>query len=180
MLLILCVWVASFAMSGASEKESVYLNADEFLADAFEGTVPVKSFVWLKGDLGKSVESILGHRYPKLRISYWQRGKRTAWILEEIGKVKPITVGFIISGDRMETMNVLVYRESHGWEIRYPFFTDQFEAIGLETEGTELDRSIDGISGATLSVNAVTTLARVALLLAKAVLSTGTEGVVAP
>ena len=59
---------------------------------------------------------------------------------------------------------VLVFRESRGWEVRHPFFTDQFRDAGLTGE-LALDRNIDGISGATLSVRALSRLARLALYL---------------
>ena len=49
--------------------------------------------------------------------------------------------------------------------LRYlSFFTDQFNEIGLTGE-LDLDRGIDGISGATLSVRALKKLARLALYL---------------
>jgi hypothetical protein len=99
-----------------------------------------------------------------VRVRYWARGARTAWILEEIGKTQPITTGIVVDQGAIARIAVLVYRESHGWEVRYPFFTTQFK--GATLSGThQLDRSIDGISGATLSVRALTRLARVALLL---------------
>lgn len=59
---------------------------------------------------------------------------------------------------------MLIYRESGGWEVRYPVFTDQFRQASL-TENGKLDVTIDGMFGATLSVNALTRLARVALYL---------------
>ncbi|MDP4884461.1 MAG: FMN-binding protein, partial [Opitutales bacterium] len=68
--------------------------------------------------------------------------------------------------DALLQMQVLIYRESHGWEVRYPFFTDQFEGLELTNENT-LNRKIDGISGATLSVNALTRLSKLALHLHK-------------
>jgi hypothetical protein len=46
--------------------------------------------------------------------------------------------------------------------VRHDFFTREFDSAALDGGG-ELDRGIDGISGATLSVRAVTRLARVAL-----------------
>ena len=96
-----------------------------------------------------------------MRIRYWQLGNRTAWILEEIGKVKPITTGFLIEDNTMLQMQVCIYRESHGWEVRYPFFTDQFQGLQRDTE-TALNKKIDGISGATMSV-ALTRLSKLAL-----------------
>jgi uncharacterized protein with FMN-binding domain len=84
--------------------------------------------------------------------------------LEEIGKEQPITTGIVVEDGKIDQVKVLVFRESRGFEVRYPFFTDQFRGATLR-EGLDLDREIDGISGATLSVRALTKLARLALLL---------------
>lgn len=85
-------------------------------------------------------------------------------MLEEIGKKKPITVGIVIDADKISQLKVLVFRETRGWEVRYPFFSEQFNNATL-TEQQQLSQSIDGISGATLSVRALKKLARIALLL---------------
>lgn len=142
----------------------VYLPPEQFLAETFDGQVPKPEAVWIKGETRDAVERILGHRAGMLRVRYWMRGARTAWILEEIGKTEPITTGIVVDNDAIARIVVLVYRESRGWEVRYPFFTDQFKGTKL-VAGDELDRTIDGISGATLSVRALTRLARVALFL---------------
>jgi hypothetical protein len=142
--------------------EDVYLEPDAFIEQAFEGE-PEKKVLWLNKELKAGMEEILGHGYKGLRIRYWQQENRTAWILEEIGKVKPITTGFVVEDGVMQSMDVLIYRESHGWEVRYPFFTKQFN--GLKLKGRQLDKDIDGISGATLSVNALIRLSRLALFL---------------
>ena len=68
----------------------------------------------------------------------------------------------MIEDESMLQMQVLIYRESHGWEVRYPFFTDQFKGLQLN-EQKRLKQKVDGISGATLSVNALTRLSRLAL-----------------
>jgi hypothetical protein len=47
--------------------------------------------------------------------------------------------------------------------VRHPFFTDQYAGAGIDAEN-RLDRSIDGITGATLSVVAVEKVVRVALM----------------
>jgi len=141
-----------------------YQTADAFLHEVFAATPPSPRVLWLKGDTRETVAGILGHPYPGLRIRYWEKGGRTAWILEEIGKEKPITVGLVVGPAGMELLRVLEFRESRGWEVRYPFFTDQFDGIGL-TADRQLDRDIDGISGATLSVRALKKLARLALYL---------------
>jgi hypothetical protein len=141
-----------------------YQTPDAFLREVFAGVPPAPQVMWLKGDIKEATAAILGHPYHGLRIRYWEKGARTAWILEEIGKEKPITVGLVVGPDGMEMLRVLEFRESRGWEVRYPFFTDQFGGIGL-TDDRQLDRHIDGISGATLSVRALQKLARLALYL---------------
>ncbi len=48
-------------------------------------------------------------------------------------------------------------------EVKYPAFTKQF--IGAKLDEMKLDRNIDGISGATLSVWAMTSIAELSLFL---------------
>ena len=144
--------------------DEVYQSPEDFLTESFGGQPPEPALLWIRGPLRDHIKEILGHRYPGIRIRYWARDQRTAWILEEIGKYKPITTGFVVEQGRIRTVKVLIYRESHGWEVRYPFFTDQFRDVRL-TQDWELTRDIDNISGATLSVNALTRLAALALYL---------------
>ena len=152
----------SLLLANSVAADSAYQSPDEFLEKVFAGPPPAPQILWLKGEIKQTAREILGHKYPGLRIRYWGKDQRTAWIMEEIGKVKPITVGLVIKDGSLETIQVLAFRESRGWEIRYPFFTDQFSGVTL-TEEYKLDRIIDGISGATLSVTAMKELARLAL-----------------
>ena len=141
-----------------------YQEPADFLADTFGAEPPSPGVVWLRDETRETATTILGHKYPALRVRYWGDSQRSAWILEEIGKDQPITVGLVVSDGRLERIKVLVFRESRGWEVRHPFFTDQFRDIGL-TGDLDLDRGIDGISGATLSVRALKKLSRLALYL---------------
>jgi Na+-translocating ferredoxin:NAD+ oxidoreductase RnfG subunit len=75
----------------------------------------------------------------------------------------PITVGVAVNNGAIERVKVLVYRESRGWEVKSPAFTAQFSGAKLDSE-KRLDKQIDGISGATLSVRALSRLTRLALL----------------
>jgi len=144
--------------------ETVYQEPEAFLEQSFPDGIPEPEVVWMRGELSDGVEDILGHRYPSLRIRYWRKDGRSAWILEEIGKDLPITTGIRINAGRIEALRVLIFRESRGWEVRHEFFTEQFDQAEL-VEGRKLDRHIDNVSGATLSVRAVTKLARLALYL---------------
>jgi hypothetical protein len=155
-------------LPGLAFAGGVYQEPDAFIAEVFADNQPETEVVWPDKELKAQIKDILGHDYKGLRIRYWRQQQRTAWILDETGKDQPITAGFVINHGRIERVRVLIFRESRGWEVRYPFFTDQFDKAALD-EDMELDRKIDNISGATLSVKAVTKLARVALLLDKAV-----------
>lgn len=161
-------WLAGFLIALASPlvatATGVYQAPDDFLNEVFAGSPPDPRALWLTADLRREVTGILGHPPATMRVRYWKRGDRTAWIVEEIGKEKPITTGIVVAAGRIETVKVLVFRESRGWEVRHQFFTDQFREAGLSDDG-RLDRHIDSISGATMSVSAVTRLARMVLYL---------------
>ena len=146
------------------QAKNVYQQPEDFIKEVFAGESPEVKRLWLKKELKPKVKDILGHDPDLLRYRYWHDKQRTAWILEEIGKTEPITLGFVINKGVIEIIRVLIFRESRGWEIRHPFFTDQYKNAGLDSD-LELTRQINGISGATLSVSAANKLARLALLL---------------
>ena len=145
-------------------RAAVYEHPDAFIARIFNDEPPVPALLYPDKRLQVDMRAVLGHRYPKFRIRYWLRDGRSAWILEEVGKKKPITVGLVVTAAGIEQAAVLIYRESRGWEVRRRSFTGQFEGAKLRAD-RRLDRAIDGITGATLSVRALTRLARLALLL---------------
>jgi hypothetical protein len=142
-----------------------YLGRDEFLHLAFGDTPPAMHTLWLTRDRRAGAEAAVGWAPAALRLRYWQAGERTAWVLEDIGKDKPITLGIVVAAERIERVEVLAFRESRGWEIRYPFFTEQFRGLALAPDGY-LSGPVDGITGATLSVRATERVARLALWLA--------------
>lgn len=155
-LLALLLWLPVTA----DENDAV----GDFIEEAFLDTQSAPHIVWLTGERKQTVSRILGHNYPALRVRYWRNEQRSAWVLEEIGKEQPITIGVIIYNSMLERIKVLTFRESRGGEIRYPFFTDQFKGISIDDQ-QQLDRHIDGISGATLSVRAMKKIATLALYL---------------
>lgn len=164
--LMLCM-LLSFSIASANAG-GVYQEPDAFINEVFDNAPPKPKVLWLNKELKAQIVDILDHKYKGLRVRYWQQDvenkRRTAWILEEIGKEKPITVGIVVDDEKIELVKVLVFRESRGWEVRHDFFTRQFKQVALK-EDNRLDKHIDNISGATLSVRALTKLARIALLL---------------
>ena len=159
LLLLIMLLIVAFSVSA----RGVYQTNEAFLSETFDGKVPKSSVIWIKGDLRKTVADILSHKYNGMRVRYWQQDGRSAWILNEIGKEQLITFGVVISAGKISNIKVLAFRESRGSEIRYPAFTRQFTDASLI--GLELDRHIDGVSGATLSVWAMTAVTRLALYL---------------
>lgn len=169
LLALALIWVPqSYAQKG------LFLTADEYYAQAFEGVYSAE-MLWLNKDLLKQAELILGHRFRGMRTRYQAQKVegtgRTAWIFEEIGKTHPITIGVVVvsvegKADHIEQVRILEFRESRGGEVRYDTFTDQFIAVGIKDSDSDeykLDQSIDGITGATMSVRAVKKVARLAL-----------------
>lgn len=148
--------------------KGVYQEPEEFINEVFAGAPPAPGALWLTKALREPVEQIMGHSLGALRVRYWSDQQRSAWILEEVGKEQPITTGIVVNQGAIERIKVLIFRESRGWEVRHDFFTDQFTDATL-TDEHRLDRTIDGISGATLSVRALTKLAQLALFLSEQV-----------
>lgn len=146
-----------------------YMTNDQFIEQAFEGKQPQWKMLRLNGGLRKEVEEILTHPYAGSRLRYWVAGQRTAWIIDEIGKEMPITIGVVVEGDTIEDVKILVYREERGGEVHQDFFTRQFRQVTL-TESGGLSKNIDGITGATLSVGSVSRVANLVLVMHRVVM----------
>ncbi len=146
------------------------LNAPEnFVRDAFGtgGETAKREVFWLNKAIKETIKRDIDYDFHQLRVRYWGAGKRTAWILEEVGKEQPITMGVTINNDAIEDFQILVYRESRGNEVKHMFYRKQFFGGSLVGKGEKLRLSerIDGITGATLSVRATKKVAKVALFL---------------
>ena len=155
------VWALLFCFTPVNAAEHVDIKQN-FVANVLEDSVPAPQTLWLNKEHKKDAKKILRHEYGALRVRYWQDGPRTVWVLDEIGKYKPITVGVVVNTGAIEKLSVLTYRESHGWEVKHDFFTHQFIGARL-SKNWKMTQDIDGISGATLSVRALKKIARLAL-----------------
>lgn len=161
-LTLLCMTTAGKVLAlGMPQIE--YMTKQEFLDQAFAGQEPAWEMLRLNRELKAQVKSILGHAYKGSRIRYWHNGSRTAWIVDEIGKEYPITMGMVVENNALVSVNILVYREERGGEVHQEFFTRQF--IGARKQDDGITHQIDNITGATLSVDAVTRVAELVLSL---------------
>ncbi len=162
----LCLILALPLLMPAAAMAETYLTPEQFVQAAFGTatlkTAPIVKALWLTKDVAVQAETILGHAPKQVRLKFWKSGLQTAWVLDEIGKEEPITAGFVVENGKILQASILAYRESRGGEVRHANFLKQYQGAGLQQDA-QLNKTIDGISGATLSVRAVGRMARLAL-----------------
>jgi hypothetical protein len=85
-------------------------------------------------------------------------GSPLGWFIVDnvIGKVERITYAVALDRDgAVRSLEILDYRETHGYEVRNPAWRRQFEGRSARTS-LELGEDIKNISGATLSCRHLT------------------------
>lgn len=162
---LVAAWVAFVCSLPVLAMETVYQSPANFLDEYLAGCS--QQALWLNSELKSEIERLVDHPYPGVRVRYCRQGEKTAWILDEIGKTEPITSGIVVDRGRVELVRVLVFRESRGSEVHRRAFVRQYDNATLDQDKA-LDRPIDGITGATLSVWAVSRQVKLALLLDRA------------
>ena len=149
---------ASFSVSA----KGVFQSGPDFVAEVFAPLQAEPKVLWLSPEIRSQAAVIMDRPVRGLRIRYHQSNNKSAWILEEIGKEMPITIGVVVEDDVIQQVKILAYRESRGGEVRYPAYTAQYKGAALQ-EDYRLNQNIDGITGATLSMWAVNKAAALAL-----------------
>ena len=156
------------ALLGASYATAKpYIDSQAFIDKALGGKAEAK-VLWVSKDLRSRLKQHLSQSIPGARVRYWQAEDKTVWILNKIGRDKPITMAFVMVRNKIDSMAIIEFRESRGYEVRYPQFTNQFRELELN-EAFYLSAHVDNITGATLSVNAVKKAAKLALFLQGAI-----------
>ena len=106
---------------------------------------------------GAHVDSLHVDSSTVLRISRHDSLLGFAQVKNVLGKDQPIT--FLVAvgpDDRLKDVDVLVYREPRGGEVAYDAWRKQFRGKSA-ADSLRVGKNIRSISGATISVNAVTT-----------------------
>jgi hypothetical protein len=140
----------------------VYLTPDQALQEIFTGVAAVDTVraVLTPAELA-SLRAALGYPAPSDTVIVLRpRGGGGevlghAVIAEEVGKYRPMT--FMVGagpGREVLGVEVLVYRESRGGEVRRERFLRQYRGKGAE-DPVRTNRDILNVAGATLSVNAM-------------------------
>jgi len=158
---VICILCFLSGMGTATAED--YMTREQFLSTAFGGESYDSKKLWLDSKLKLKTKAILGHELKGLRVRYWQNGSLTAWVFDVIGKEMPITVGVTLNAYQVKNVKILAFRESRGGEVRHGYFLEQYNKAALNDKN-HLTETIDGITGATLSVRAVTNVTRLALM----------------
>ncbi len=142
--------------------EQMFLSEEAALKLAFPscGSVGRTVHVFTRGQK-QNIEARLGWAIPESSVTIYHCGTQNedqgrAVIAEEIGKFKPITFMVKVgAAGRVERVDIMVYRESVGAEVRRERFTRQFRGKTAQ-DPLRLNRDILNITGATMSVQAMT------------------------
>ena len=170
--LVVIAWLVFITGQAAFAAEIIHQSPQDFLDERLPGCQ--QAVMWLKADTKAELEALLDRPYPGVRVRYCTSEGKTAWVLDEIGKTEPITTGIVVNQGQVEHVRVLVFRESRGGEVHREVFTDQYREAGLDGKN-RLDRHVDGITGATMSVSAVSRQVRLALLLDRLAMEAGND-----
>lgn len=142
----------------------IYQQPVDFVSEQFGGVTPPPKVQSLSSDMQSRLHKMNGRKYQSSRVRYWTMGERTVFILDDIGKTQPITIGYVLDGNKITSVKVLIYRESHGDDVSRSYFTKQFKSMTLSETG-RLSKTPKNIAGATLSVRTMSRMARAALFL---------------
>ena len=156
--MIILVSSFSFAEEEKKYQLQVYLTKKQALEIAFPGADTIKKEKhWLTEDEIDAIEKLCLQKIKEIRFTFYsgiKNGKPMGYMLIDniIGKSFPITFMTVLNTDgTVRDVEIMVYREPQGWEVRYKTFRSQFYGKDSSSDS----REIHSISGATLSVNSI-------------------------
>ena len=158
--LVSFVFLSSFAFAEEEKKFQlqVYLTKKQAFEIAFPGADEIKKErLWPTKEEIRAIEEIYMYKIYETRFTFYtgiKNGKFMGSMLIDniIGKSFPITFMTVLNTDgTVRDVEIMVYREPQGWEVRYKSFRSQFYGKDTSSNSNE----ILSISGATLSVRAI-------------------------
>jgi len=132
-------------------QQLLFAEADRFVDAAVE----------LSDDQRKAIEDKSGVRQRWKKQAVWRAekaGQLLGWFIvdEVVGKHEFITYAAGLTPDgKVRGIEILVYRETHGYQVRTPDWRHHFEGKTL-ADPFKLEQDIPNIAGATLSCKNVT------------------------
>lgn len=140
----------------------LYLTPAEALGEIFEDVASVDTtLAVLTEEEMQGLHKMLGGAVPRDSIFVYkprdESGKLLGYavIAEEVGKYRPITFMVGTTAElKVQNVEVLIYRESRGGEVRRSRFLRQYRGKSADNP-IRINRDILNIAGATMSVNAM-------------------------
>lgn len=139
----------------------VFMTEDEGLKTMFPKSERVrKDLIKLNAEKKTQVEDRIGWRFPEEQFEVYigETGTRVdgyAMVQNTIGKHKPMTYMVGVDGQgSVSDIELLVFRESRGSEIRQKRFNSQYEGKTV-LDPVRINKDIINISGATMSVRSM-------------------------
>jgi len=157
---LLCLVLAGSGMAEEEYVETVFLTKKQALKLAFPGIRKFKrNKVWLTESQKKAVTETYGDKFDKSRLTFFEALREDGTMAgvmtigNEIGRSYLITFMVVINVDgTVKDVEIMVYREPHGWEVRFETFMSQF----FGRDANDPFNDINNITGATLSVRSMT------------------------
>ena len=158
--LVSFIFLSSFALAEEEKKFQlqVYLTKKQAFEITFPGADEIKKErLWPTKEEIRAIEEIYMYKIYETRFTFYtgiKNGKSMGSMLIDniIGKSFPITFMTVLNTDgTVRDVEIMVYREPQGWEVRYKSFRSQFYGKDTSSNSNE----ILSISGATLSVRAI-------------------------
>lgn len=152
-------------------QEEIYLTPEEAAKLMFPKSERIrKEIITLQPEQKTLIQELIGWQFPETSFECFigeTNGKIDGWALIQntIGKHKPMTymVGINPQGEA-SNVEVLVFRESRGSEVRTKRFNYQYEGKNLH-DPIRINRDIINISGATMSVRSMSAGVKRALVI---------------
>ncbi len=153
-------------------QEDVYLTPEDAAKLMFPDSDSIRSeVITITENQKRRIEERIGWHFPETTFDCFigeTKGKVDGWafIQNTIGKHKPMTymVGVDPEGE-VTNVEILVYRESRGSEVRKKRFNYQYQGKTLY-DPIRINRDVINISGATMSVRSMSAGVKRALVLA--------------
>jgi Na+-translocating ferredoxin:NAD+ oxidoreductase RnfG subunit len=153
-------------------QEDVYLTPEDAAKLMFPESNSIRSeVIHITEDQKQLIEERIGWHFPETTFNCFigeTKGKVDGWafVQNTIGKHKPMTymVGVAPDGE-VTNVEILVYRESRGSEVRKKRFNYQYQGKTAD-DPIRINRDVINISGATMSVRSMSAGVKRALVLA--------------
>lgn len=158
-------------LSSANAQTTVFLKPSDALKLIFKDSQEViQEDHPVTADVSAKAGEKLKYDLPKDHYTFYigkTNGRIDGYALidDQVGKVQPITFVTRISPEgKVDAVEIMVYRESHGGEVASRRFLNQFRQKSLNDE-LRLHGDIINVTGATLSSGALVTGVKRALVL---------------